>query len=127
MRLLLDTHILLWAAEDRNLPGAARALIEDQGNDLLFSSASMWEIAIKASLGRDDFRIDIERLLRALVENGYVELPVAGVHAVQVGRLPAIHKDPFDRMLAAQALVEGLTLITADPVVARYPGAVRLV
>ncbi len=126
MKLLLDTHILIWAAEDRNLSAAVRALIEDEDNDLAFSAVSLWEIAIKAALGREDFRVDVVRLARALIDNGYRELPMTSAHTVGLTRLPPIHKDPFDRMLVAQATVERLTLVTADPVVAKYPGPVRL-
>ena len=127
MRLLLDTHLLLWAAaESERLPAAAVALLDDPENDLLFSAASLWEVAIKTSLGRDDFRVDPRLLRRGLVDNGYGELPVTAQHAVSVVGLPPIHKDPFDRILVAQAQVEGVTLLTADPVLARYPGPVRL-
>jgi PIN domain nuclease of toxin-antitoxin system len=126
MRLLLDTHILIWAAEDRNLSAAVRALIEDEDNDLAFSAVSLWEIAIKAALSREDFRVDVARLARALIDHGYRELPMTGAHAAALTHLPPIHKDPFDRMLVAQATVERLTLVTADPVVAKYAGPVRL-
>ncbi len=126
MKLLLDTHLLLWAAgaPDR-LSLDARSLIEAQENVLLFSAASLWEIAIKSSLGRSDFQADARLVRRGLLDNGYVELPVAGEHAVAVEGLPDIHKDPFDRMLVAQAMVEGVLLLTADPVVAKYPGPIR--
>ena len=102
MRLLLDTHLLLWTiAESRRLSAAARALIGKPDNELVFSSASLWEVAIKAGRGRDDFRIDVSSLRRGLFDNDYVELPITGVHAVALGSLPPIHRDPFDRMLAA--------------------------
>ena len=128
MRLLLDTHLLLRAAaEPDRLPAAAAALIEDEGNALLFSAASLWEVAIKAGLGRADFAADAGVLRRGLVENGYEELAVTGAHAAAVAALPPLHRDPFDRMLVAQALVEGVTLVTADPGLAGYPGAVRVV
>lgn len=129
MRLLLiDTHILLWAAGvPENLPAAARALLEDEGNSLVFSSASIWEIVIKTGLGRQDFRVDPGRLRRGLLAARYRELTVSGEHALAVGRLPPIHKDPFDRILIAQAEIEGATLLTADPIVARYPGPVSLI
>jgi PIN domain nuclease of toxin-antitoxin system len=128
VKLLADTHLLLWAAgwSDR-LPEAARVLFDDRDNELLFSAASLWEVAIKRSLGRDDFRVDPRLLRRGLLDNGYGELPITSEHAVAVDLLPAIHKDPFDRILLAQSMVEGITLLTADPVVARYPGSVRLV
>jgi PIN domain nuclease of toxin-antitoxin system len=128
MKLLLDTHILLWTiAASRRLSAAARALIGEPGNEPTFSSVSLWEVAIKAGRGRDDFRIDVSSLRRGLFNNGYAELPVTGEHAVALGGLPAIHGDPFDRMLVAQAIVEGLTLVTSDPAVAKYPGPIRLV
>jgi PIN domain nuclease of toxin-antitoxin system len=93
----------------------------------LFSAASVWEIAIKASLGRDDFTVDSRVLRRGLLDNGYEELPISGAHAAAVADLPLLHRDPFDRLLVAQAQVEGITLLTADALVARYPGPVRLV
>jgi len=128
MRLLLDTHILIWGAvEPERLSSAARALIEDLDNDVAFSAASLWEIAIKAALRRPDFQIDVGELRRNLFDNGYGEIAATGAHAVAVANLPLIHKDPFDRLLVAQAIAEGLTLVTGDPVVARYPGPVRLV
>ena len=128
MKLLLDTHLLLWAAgAAKKLPRAARALIEDASNEPMFSAASLWEIAIKRGLGRDDFEADPRLLRRSLIDNGYGELAIASEHAVAVLDLPAIHKDPFDRMLVAQATVEGIMLLTADPLVAQYPGPIRKV
>ena len=128
MRLLPDTHILLWTiAESRRLSAAARALIGEPDNELTFSSVSLWEVAIKAGRGRDDFRIDVSSLRRSLFDNGYAELPMTGAHAAALAGLPAIHRDPFDRMLVAQAIVEGFTLLTSDPMVAKYPGPIRLV
>jgi PIN domain nuclease of toxin-antitoxin system len=128
MKLLLDTHLLLWAAGNPGqLPAEARALLDDPDTEPLFSAASLWEIAIKSGLGRDDFRVDARLLRRGLLDNGYLELPIAGEHAVAVDGLPPIHKDPFDRILVAQATVEGITLLTADPLVAAYPGPVRRV
>ena len=128
MRLLLDTHILLWGAiEPERLPRVARSLIESPDNEMVFSALSIWEIAIKTGLGRADFCIDAGMLRRSLFDNGYVELAVTGAHAATVAGLPPIHKDPFDRMLVAQAIVEGFTLLTSDPMVAKYPGSIRLV
>ena len=128
MRLLLDTHVLLWTiAESRRLSAAARALIGEPDNELTFSSVSLWELAIKAGRGRDDFRIDVSSLRRSLFDNDYVELPMTGAHVVALGSLPPLHRDPFDRMLVAQAIVEGLTLVTSDPAVGKYPGPIRLV
>jgi PIN domain nuclease of toxin-antitoxin system len=128
MKLLLDTHLLLWAAaEPRKLSKAARSLIENQENELIFSAASLWEITIKSSLGRDDFQVDSRLLRRGLLDNGYSELPITSEHAVAVNGLPPIHKDPFDRLLVAQATTEGILLLTVDPLVARYPGPIRKV
>lgn len=128
MKLLLDTHLLLWvSAHSARLSASARTLLADPQNELLFSSASLWEIAIKRGLGRDDFEADSRSLRRALLDNRYQELPVTGAHTVAIEGLPPIHKDPFDRILVAQATVEGVTLLTADPLVARYPGPVRRV
>jgi PIN domain nuclease of toxin-antitoxin system len=128
MRLLLDTHVFLRAiAESRRLSAAAKSLIGHPDHELVFSVVSLWEIAIKAGRGRDDFRVDAGLLRRRLFDNGYVELAMTGAHAAALTGLPAIHKDPFDRMLVAQATVEGLTLVTSDPAVADYPGPIRRV
>ena len=128
MKLLLDTHLLLWAAGSPNLlPEQARQMLEDMQNQLYFSAASLWEIAIKRGLGRDDFQVDARVLRRGLLDNGYNEIPIGSDHAVFIESLPPIHKDPFDRILVAQANVEGITLLTADTLVAKYPGPVRLV
>lgn len=126
MKLLLDTQLLLWAAaQPERLSSRARKLIEHPDNELLFSAASLWEITIKNTLGRDDFRVEPRVLRRGLLDNGYIELPVTSEHAVNVDTLPPLHKDPFDRLLVAQALVEGITLLTADAQLARYRGPVR--
>ncbi|MGO9483045.1 MAG: type II toxin-antitoxin system VapC family toxin [Rhodomicrobium sp.] len=128
MKLLLDTHLLLWAAgQPDRLSQVARDLLEEPQNELVFSAASLWEISIKRSLGRADFQVDARLLRRGLLENGYSELEIRGDHAVAVDGLPPIHKDPFDRILVAQSMVEGILLLTADPQVARYPAPVRLV
>ena len=89
------------------------------------SRTSLWEVAIKSMLGRPDFRVDARVLRRGLLENGYGELAIAGDHAVAVLNLPPLHRDPFDRMLVAQATVEGVVLLTADALVAQYPGPIR--
>ena len=128
MKLLLDTHLILWAASTPNrLSPAARQAIQNPANELFFSAASIWEIAIKTSLARADFRVDPRLLRRALAENGYHELPVTSEHAVNLVHLPPIHKDPFDRLLIAQALTEAVPLLTADPILARYPAPIHLV
>jgi PIN domain nuclease of toxin-antitoxin system len=128
MRLLLDTHILLWAAgKPGRLPAKARRLMNDAGNELMFSAASLWEIVIKRGLGRDDFQVDPRLFRRGLLDNGYSELPVGSEHAVAIEGLPLLHKDPFDRILIAQATVEGIILLTVDPLVAQYAGPVRRV
>jgi len=128
MKLLLDTHLLLWAAGKPNrLPATARKLIDNPANELLFSAASVWEVAIKRGLGRSDFQADPRLLRRGLLDNGYTELPILSDHVVAMESLPPIHKDPFDRLLVAQATVEGITFLTADSIVAEYPGPVRSV
>lgn len=128
MKLLLDTHLLLWAAaEPHRLSPEARQFIENPEYELFFSATSLWEVAIKRGLGRDDFRVDPRLLRRGLIDNGYSELVIDSAHAVAVDGLPPIHKDPFDRILVAQAWTEGITLLTADPLVAQYPGPVQRV
>jgi PIN domain nuclease of toxin-antitoxin system len=128
VKLLLDTHLLLWAAGNpERLSSEAVALIEDQNNDLIYSAASLWEIAIKNGLGRPDFRVDSRLLRRGLLDNGYSELPISGEHASAVDGLPQLHADPFDRILIAQSMVEGILLLTSDSLVARYPGPIRKV
>nr|WP_226983673.1 type II toxin-antitoxin system VapC family toxin [Acidithiobacillus ferrooxidans] len=126
--MLLDTHLLLWAADSlERVPVGARALMADLENELLFSVVSIWEVAIKSGLNRPDFQVDARLLRRGLLDNGYVELPISGEHAVAVDALPSIHKDTFDRLLMAQATVEGFVLLTNDATLSRYPGSVRLV
>ena len=105
----------------------ARDLLSDPANELVYSAASLWEAAIKNGLGRNDFRVNARLLRRGLLDNGYNELPVASEHIVAIDNLPPIHKDPFDRILIAQATVEGITLLTADPAVAEYKGVVKQV
>lgn len=128
MKLLLDTHLLLWGAgQPERLSDAARELIEADENELIFSTASLWEVVLKRGLGRNDFKVDPRLLRRGLLDNGYSELPIGSEHVVAIDTLPPLHKDPFDRVLIAQALVEGITLLTRDPMVARYPAPVRAV
>ncbi len=128
MKLLLDTQVVLWAAgQPERLSPAARRLLNDPRHELLFSAASLWEIAIKRTLGREDFRVEPRILRRGLLDNGYVELPITSLHAVSIDSLPPVHKDPFDRLLLAQAIAEGITLVTVDEALARYKGPVRRV
>lgn len=132
MRLLLDTHLLVWAAGldrhalERRAP-LAYGLVNDPENEPLFSVASLWEIVIKAGSGRPDYGVGPNILRQGLLANGWSETPVTGEHALAVGQLPPLHKDPFDRLLVAQATVEGALLLTSDPVVAAYPGPIRRV
>ena len=128
MRLLLDTHLILWSiSQSERLSRQARDLLGDPDNELVASVVSLWEIAIKRSSRRADFTAEPTSIRHQLLAHGYEELPITGEHAVAVTALPPIHGDPFDRMLVAQAIVEGVTLLTADPLVARYPGPVRKV
>ena len=155
MKLLLDTHILLWAVgTPERLSPRAFAMIDDPDAEPMVSAASLWEVAIKAGLAglrpsknppssdgqrmqpdceakprsrkleREDFQVDPAILRRGLLEHGYTELPISGAHATAVARLPHIHKDPFDRILVAQAQLEGITLLTTDAIVARYPAPI---
>lgn len=128
MKLLLDTHLLLWAAgQPGRLSKEARDLIDNPENELLFSAANLWEVVIKGSLGRADFQVEPHLFRRGLLDNGYGELPIMSAHVVVINSLPPIHKDPFDRVLLAQATVEGITLLTTDSLLAQYPGPVRTV
>lgn len=125
---LLDTHLLLWLAGDSSRASPALiAIVDEPSTVLLFSSVSIWEVAIKASLGRDDFHADPSDLAVGLESHGYRELPVTALHAARVATLPPLHRDPFDRMLVAQSLVEDVVLLTHDPVVGAYPARVELV
>ena len=128
MQLLLDTHFLLWSmAASRRLPVDVREVLTDPENGVFYSAASIWEIAIKSALRRRDFRVDLPRLLRALPRAGFAELPVSAEHAARVASLPALHKDPFDRLLVAQALGEPLVLLTNDAQLGRYDAQVRVI
>lgn len=109
------------------LPAKARALLENPLIEPVFSAASLWEVAIKSALGRRDFQVDGRLLRRGLLDNGYLELAITSAHAVAAGALPPIHKDPFDRMLVAQSAVEGIELVTMDPLVAKYPAPIQKV
>ncbi len=126
MKYLLDTHVLLWAASTpEKLGQSVRQQLEDRQNQLYFSAASIWEIAIKQELNRADFKVDVMQLRRSLLENEYEELPIGSNHAVFTQALAKHHKDPFDRILIAQAWVEDMTLITADAQVAQYIGPIQ--
>ncbi|MDZ7750891.1 MAG: type II toxin-antitoxin system VapC family toxin [Gammaproteobacteria bacterium] len=121
MRLLLDTHVALWAIVDSpRLPQSIRSLLLASENTLVVSAASVWEIAIKHSLRRRDMPLSGETALRYFQESGYMLLSVGPGHAAAVEGLPDHHRDPFDRLLAAQALTEPLRLVTHDPVLAQY-------
>ena len=127
-RFLVDTHLLLWnAAGSRKLPARVARLFRDGRHEFFASAASLWEIAIKSSARPGDFSVDVSRLRETLLDNGFRELPVTGSHAVAVGRLPAIHGDPFDRLLVAQALVEPMVLVTADAKLGAYPGNIEVI
>ena len=126
MKLLLDTRLLLWAANSpERLPKPVRRLLEDAMTEPCFSVASLWEIVIKRTLGRQDFVVEPATFRRGLLDNGYRELPVTGSHVLALDRLPLLHKDPFDRVLIAQALAEGIELLSADSTLARYGSPVR--
>jgi PIN domain nuclease of toxin-antitoxin system len=128
MKLILDTHLLLWAAgQSHRLSDIALKMINNPDNELFFSSASLWEITIKNGLGREDFHVNPHLLRRSLLDNGYNELPITSEHAVGTDSLPPIHKDPFDRIIIAQAIAEGFELLTADAMVAQYPGPIKKV
>jgi len=121
LKLLLDTHIVLWAAgQPEKLSESARILLTTPENVLFFSAASIWEIVIKRGLGREDFKVNPRRLRMMLIAHGYTELPVTSEHALTVETLPLLHKDPFDRLLLAQARTEGMSLLTTDASVSQY-------
>jgi len=123
--VLLDTHLLLWAAiDDERLPASVTQRLDDENVTPLFSAASIWEVVIKAGLGRRDFKVDAAVFRRGLLDNGYQELPITSAHTLGVARLPDLHRDPFDRILAAQANEEGIELLTADKILAEYPGPI---
>ena len=126
MKILLDTHLLIWAAAGK-LPHKAIPYFNDMANVLVFSSASIWEIVIKSDLGRKDFSVDPTAFYSCLIGAGYEELPITSLHSLLVRTLPMLHKDPFDRILLAQAASEGLVFITADKVLTQYPGSIVFV
>ncbi len=128
MNILLDTHLLLWQAiNSKRLSKTAKDLMDSKDNALFFSPASLWEIVIKNGLGRQDFQINASVLRRGLIDNDYTELLISADHALSVGLLPYVHKDPFDRILIAQANFEGLVFLTTDKQLEGYANPVRLV
>ena len=128
MRVLLDTHLLLWAAgSPQRLPKVALSILKARDTVPIFSAASIWEVVIKNGLGRADFQVDAQRLRQGLLLHGYEELAITGAHALAVRELPALHKDPFDRILLAQAQCESLTLLTVDKELGAYGPPCRLV
>lgn len=128
MQLLVDTHLLLWSvAASKKLPPTAREMLTDPANDVFYSAASVWEIAVKSGLGRDDFQVDMPSLLQAFVTAGFVELAITSTHAARVTSLPDLHKDPFDRLLVAQALSEPALLLTNDAQLGQYGAHVQVI
>ena len=128
MQLLVDTHLLLWSvAASKKLPPTAREMLTDPSNDVFYSAASVWEIAVKSGLGRDDFQVDMPSLLQAFVAAGFVELAITSTHAARVTSLPDLHKDPFDRLLVAQALSEPALLLTNDAQLGQYGAHVHVI
>ena len=126
MKLLLDTNILLLAASDE-LPKLAEEYVLDESNELYYSAVSIWEIVIKRSLNRSDFDADPHLMHTALLENGYTQLAIEAKHTLLTGALPMIHKDPFDRILVAQSISEGISLLTTDEILTKYPAPLILV
>lgn len=125
MRILLDTHIILWAVTDSpKLPAAAREMIQDGHNQIYFSAASIWEVAIKHALAPEQLPVSSADLLKYVEQSGYAELPISAEHATAVERLPPVHKDPFDRILVAQACAEPMRLITQDRTLEKYGSSV---
>jgi PIN domain nuclease of toxin-antitoxin system len=128
MRYLVDTHLLLWfLLVPTKLSALALSILADSNHALMFSTSSVWEVAIKFGLQRDDFTISPQTFRLGLLDNQFEELAITSEQTFAVSTLPLIHKDPFDRLLVAQAMVESMLLLTADPAIARYPGPIRLV
>jgi PIN domain nuclease of toxin-antitoxin system len=119
MKLLVDTHLLLWAAADE-LPRKAVPYFSNEDNELFFSPASIWEVIIKKGLNRLDFQTDPIALYWGLLGNGYIELVITSRHTLLIADIPQVHKDPFDRILIAQAKAEGMALLTSDKIVSQY-------
>jgi len=128
MKLLLDTQVIIWAAFwPELLPTQSLHLISDVDNEIYFSPASLWEVAIKSAQNRSDFRVEAKTLRTKLLERGYQEIAINGLHTTAVSDLPMLHKDPFDRLLLAQAKIEGISLITSDATLSKYPAPVIMV
>jgi PIN domain nuclease of toxin-antitoxin system len=128
LKFLLDTHLLIWLAfDDPKLPKDVADLHRHPESSLHFSVISIWETAIKQSLGRSDFQADAGLLRTSLLDSGYSEVPIESRHAMEVRNLPTLHRDPFDRMLIAQARVEGLVLLSSDAEICRYDGPIKRV
>jgi PIN domain nuclease of toxin-antitoxin system len=128
MRFLLDAHLLVWlAALSERLPAEVREIAEDPTNEIFFSSASIWELTIQFSAAKTTLALPPNILYRELIDNDFEELPVSATHALAVETLPWIHKDPFDRILIAQSISEGMLLLTSDDTIAQYSGPIRLV
>ncbi|MCL2019001.1 MAG: type II toxin-antitoxin system VapC family toxin [Oscillospiraceae bacterium] len=123
MKILVDTHILIWAAGNKLSPELLEYIIDDD-NILLFSSASIWEITIKYRMRKEGFNYNPISLYSGLIDAGYIELPISAKHSLQTMLLPDIHKDPFDRIMVAQALSEGLSFLTSDKTISEYPGSI---
>jgi PIN domain nuclease of toxin-antitoxin system len=128
VRLLVDTHVLLWAiAEPDRIPGPIRGRLESSDNDVFFSAASIWEVAIKQQVGRLNLPVRPEELAEAAVLMGFEELPVTAAHAAGVSRLPLHHRDPFDRLLVAQAIHEPARFLTVDHTLSLYSDVIEIV
>ncbi len=128
MRFLLDTHLAFWIpVNDKRVSSVVRELLAEPKNEFFFSVVNLWEISIKRGQGKGGFTVNPRDLQRHMLANGYEELPVTGAHVIELERLPLIHKDPFDRILIAQAIVERITLLTVDSVIAQYPGPIQSV
>lgn len=128
MRYLLDTHIALWAkAEPTRLPEWTARIIDDDRNSIAFSVVAIWEAVIKFALRRPDFSVDPAALRAALLDTGFIEVPVTAAHVLGVGDLAPLHRDPFDRLMVAQAKVEGRRFLTTDRLLAGYGNWVEVV
>ena len=126
MKFLLDTQLLIWTAAG-SIPLKAKQYIDNNTYILYFSTASIWEIVIKSSQNRKDFIIDPFILYDNLLIDGYIELPITGRHTLGVKNLPMHHKDPFDRIILAQSIVENITLLTSDKIMTKYPASVAYI